>query len=89
MRFAVSLSLAAIGVSFLLPSDGYKAALFIACAALAFVVMGEEEPELADHPEISFAGDPENADEAAYDVSAEDEDSYEREYETDRHFSRH
>jgi len=86
MRFAVSLSLAAIGISFLLPSDGYKAVLFLACAALAFVVMGEEEPELAGHP---FAGYPENADEAAYDVSAEDEDSYEREYGADQHFSRH
>ncbi|RMI21376.1 hypothetical protein [Sinorhizobium meliloti] len=43
MRFAFSLSFAAIGISFLLPSDGYRAALFIACAALSFVVMREEE----------------------------------------------
>ncbi|RVJ89838.1 hypothetical protein [Sinorhizobium meliloti] len=45
MRFAFSLSLAAIGVSFLLPSDGYKAALFIACAALVILFM--QEPKLA------------------------------------------
>ncbi|RVH50687.1 hypothetical protein [Sinorhizobium meliloti] len=45
MRFAFSLSLAAIGVSFLLPSDGYKAALFVLCGALVFLFM--QEPRLA------------------------------------------
>jgi hypothetical protein len=45
MRFAFSLSLAAIGVSFLLPSDGYKAALFVLCGALVFLFM--KEPKLA------------------------------------------
>lgn len=60
MRFAVSLSLAAIGVSFLLPSDGYRGALFIACAALAFVVMREEE--LDDNPEFVPLGHGPNAD---------------------------
>lgn len=43
MKFGFSLSLAAVGVSFLLPSDGYKAALFIACAVLVFVLMRDEE----------------------------------------------
>lgn len=60
MRFAVSFSLAAVGVSFLLPSDGYKAALFFACAALAFVVMGEEE--LDADPEFVPLGHGPNAD---------------------------
>jgi hypothetical protein len=89
MRFAVSLSLAAIGLSFLLPSDGYKAALFIACAALAFVVMEEEKRELAGYPENSFARPPESDAEAPHEVAAEGEDAYEREYDSDRYFSRH
>jgi len=70
-------------------SGDHQGRAVIACAALAFVVMEEEEPELAGYPEISFSG-PENADEAAYEVvSAEDEDSYEQEYDTDRNFPRH
>ncbi|RVH74286.1 hypothetical protein CN203_23700 [Sinorhizobium meliloti] len=84
MRFAVSLSLAAIGVSFLLPSDGYKAALFIACAALAFLVMEEEEPELA-----GISGAPENDE---FSGAPDNEDVYE-EYQDNRGgehpFSRH
>ncbi|XNY07043.1 hypothetical protein ACMFL9_26510 [Sinorhizobium meliloti] len=88
MRFAVSLSLAAIGVSFLLPSDGYKAALFIACAALAFVVINDEEPEFAGYPENSFAGLSEKPDENPNGAIG-DEDAYDREYDGDRYFSRH
>lgn len=53
MRFAFSLSLAAIGVSFLLPSDGYKALLFISCGALAFLVMQEPHPAMAEMSEAS------------------------------------
>lgn len=43
MRFAFSLLLAAIGVSFLLPSDGYKAALFILCAGTVALFMPEPQ----------------------------------------------
>lgn len=43
MRFAFSLSLAAIGVSFLLPSDGLKAALFILCAGTVALFMPEPQ----------------------------------------------
>ncbi|MDX0106663.1 MULTISPECIES: hypothetical protein [Sinorhizobium] len=43
MKFGLSLSLAAAGVSFLLPSDGYKAALFFICSVVVFVAMREEE----------------------------------------------
>lgn len=55
MRFAFSLSLAAIGVSFLLPSDGYKAMLFIACGALVFMFMQESKPAIAEIREASEA----------------------------------
>ncbi|MDK1374546.1 MULTISPECIES: hypothetical protein [unclassified Sinorhizobium] len=68
MRFAFTLSLAAVGISFLLPSDGLKAALFIACAILAFVVMREQDEEKVekeegqqeephDHPEAHLANE--------------------------------
>ncbi|MDX0789213.1 hypothetical protein GOD70_22245 [Sinorhizobium medicae] len=43
MRFAFSLLLTAIGVSFLLPSDGYKAALFILCAGTVALFMPEPQ----------------------------------------------
>lgn len=56
MRFAFSLSLAAIGVSFLLPSEGYKAALFVSCGALVFFFM--DEPKAAtDHIPVANEAD--------------------------------
>lgn len=48
MRFAFSLSLAALGVSYLLPSDIYKAALFVLCGAMVFLFMPEPELAMAD-----------------------------------------
>ncbi|MBB4187363.1 hypothetical protein GGE07_004027 [Sinorhizobium terangae] len=52
MRLAFSLLLAAIGISFLLPSDGYKAAFFIACAPFAYFLTKETSIE----PQRAFAG---------------------------------
>jgi hypothetical protein len=48
MRFAFSLSLAAIGVSFLLPSDGYKAAFFLSCGLVAFMFIRESKPPVEE-----------------------------------------
>lgn len=53
MRFAFSLSLAAIGVSFLLPSDGYKAALLISSSVLVFFTIRDPKPALAKDREAS------------------------------------
>ncbi|MGH0241824.1 hypothetical protein NKY70_31650 [Sinorhizobium meliloti] len=53
MRFAFSLSLAAIGVSFLLPSDGYKAALLISSSVLLFFTNRDPKPALAKDSEAS------------------------------------
>ncbi|GCA51800.1 hypothetical protein KGO5_04257 [Sinorhizobium sp. KGO-5] len=63
MRFAFSLAFAAVGVSFLLPSDGYKAALFVLCGALVFFLMPGPELAMADVRQVN-------------DVEQEDEDSY-------------
>ncbi|RVL48489.1 hypothetical protein CN138_09175 [Sinorhizobium meliloti] len=57
MRVVLSLALAAAGISFLLPSDGYRAALFIACAAGVFFVMKEPEEGPEDpEKEVEDAG---------------------------------
>lgn len=72
MRFAISLSLAAIGVSFLLPSDGYKAALFILCAGTVALFMPEPQfamssvvPASEEAPE-GRVDDEQDRDEQAY-----------------------
>ncbi|PII38687.1 hypothetical protein T190_17035 [Sinorhizobium meliloti CCBAU 01290] len=60
MRFAFSLSLIAIGVSFLLPSDGYKAALFVSCGVLLFLILRDPKPPAAkarEEPEPDSAYD--------------------------------
>ncbi|MDX0543477.1 hypothetical protein GOL45_29295 [Sinorhizobium medicae] len=77
MRFAFILSLAAIGVSFLLPSDGYKAALFLICAGLAYLFMKEyDERKFVGYPEVALGGPSESAEKIWPETTDEELDTY-------------
>jgi hypothetical protein len=64
MRFAFSLLLIAIGVSFLLPSDAFKAALFVSCGVLVFLLMRDSEPTA---PDVTDDAEQEYDDDERYD----------------------
>lgn len=68
MRIAFSLSLIAIGVSFLLPSDAYKAALFVSFGILLFLLMRDPEPTVSDAHEATDAG-PEYDEDGRYEIT--------------------
>lgn len=70
MRFAFSLLLIAIGISFVLPSDAYKAALFVSCGVLVFLLMRGSEPTAADVDETD-EDDAEYDDERRYNPRAD------------------